>query len=299
MSVKCMARVWEHSQLKGGGLLLMLAIADHASDDGFAWPGEKRLAFKTRMSERQVRRLITEAETKRELYVHRDRQRRRNNQYLVLLGQTDAQKEKALSTRFSIAAEDKTVPIPDKMSGDAGEVSPDKMSGTPDIAVSGTQDIAMSSYPSTKPSTEPVSKESPPGPAPKFSLLDLPVPTHWLEWANLIKDGKPNRPAVLHYMFEVLYPDRECPSFAFLAKVARLVGGARRLGSLLWQHSSNPPSGDLLPYIIAAYKRGDRSNGTYSRGSRGDGQARQVEEYTPELAERVNAEIIRQHPELA
>jgi hypothetical protein len=54
-----MTRVWEHSRHKGSALLLLLAIADHAHDDGSgAWPSVAHLARKVRMSERQVQRLI-------------------------------------------------------------------------------------------------------------------------------------------------------------------------------------------------------------------------------------------------
>lgn len=57
MSIKVMTNVWEHSAMKGSALLLLLAIADHADDDGLAFPGTEKLAKKIRMSERQVKRL--------------------------------------------------------------------------------------------------------------------------------------------------------------------------------------------------------------------------------------------------
>jgi len=49
-----MSYVWEHSRHKGSDLLLMLAIADHADDNGVAYPSIPRLAQKMRMSERNV-----------------------------------------------------------------------------------------------------------------------------------------------------------------------------------------------------------------------------------------------------
>lgn len=49
-----MSHVWEHSICKGSQLLLLLAIADHANDEGIAWPGIESLAAKTRMSRRQT-----------------------------------------------------------------------------------------------------------------------------------------------------------------------------------------------------------------------------------------------------
>lgn len=57
MSIRIMTQVWAHSQQKGSALLLLLAIADFADDDGEAWPGIPTLAKKIRMSERQTVRL--------------------------------------------------------------------------------------------------------------------------------------------------------------------------------------------------------------------------------------------------
>lgn len=53
MSIKIMSWVWQHSQHKGSELLLLLAIADYAHDDGTnAFPSIETLAAKTRMSQR-------------------------------------------------------------------------------------------------------------------------------------------------------------------------------------------------------------------------------------------------------
>lgn len=59
MSIKVMAQVWATSTQKGSALLLLLAIADHAHDDGSgAYPSVATLAHKTRMGERQTRFLV-------------------------------------------------------------------------------------------------------------------------------------------------------------------------------------------------------------------------------------------------
>lgn len=54
MSIRVMTNVWQHSKCKGADLLLLLAIADNANDDGYAWPGIESLATKTRMSQRSI-----------------------------------------------------------------------------------------------------------------------------------------------------------------------------------------------------------------------------------------------------
>lgn len=53
-----MNRVWDNEQLKGGRLLVMLALADHANDAGECWPSQPHLAKRARLNERQVRRVI-------------------------------------------------------------------------------------------------------------------------------------------------------------------------------------------------------------------------------------------------
>lgn len=54
-----MTWVWEHSPASGGELLVQLAIADHASDDGTnAWPSVETLARKCRVHPRTIQRSI-------------------------------------------------------------------------------------------------------------------------------------------------------------------------------------------------------------------------------------------------
>lgn len=58
MSIKRMAEVWENSPEKGGALLVLLALADYANDEGVCWPSMATLAHKARMDERNVRRIV-------------------------------------------------------------------------------------------------------------------------------------------------------------------------------------------------------------------------------------------------
>jgi hypothetical protein len=61
MSIKVMSWVWEESPASGAALLLLLAIADHAADDGAnAYPSVKTLMKKTRMSRSSVFRALKE-----------------------------------------------------------------------------------------------------------------------------------------------------------------------------------------------------------------------------------------------
>jgi len=75
-----------------------------------------------------------------------------------------------------------------------------------------------------------------------------PIPTTFDEWHKAVKDSK-NRPATLRWMIEVLYPKLDAPSYGYIGRVARKVGGAGRLADLLWKQASHQPTGDLLAYI--------------------------------------------------
>jgi hypothetical protein len=88
MSIKIMNAVWHLSKQKAALLLLMIAIADNANDDGEAWPGMHYLAQKTRMSERQTQRLVHNLEKSGELLVERGGGRGNAHRYFILVGKS-------------------------------------------------------------------------------------------------------------------------------------------------------------------------------------------------------------------
>lgn len=55
MSIKIMSWVWDNSPYDGKALLLHLALADFANDEGDCWPSQPTLARKARCTERHVR----------------------------------------------------------------------------------------------------------------------------------------------------------------------------------------------------------------------------------------------------
>ncbi len=69
MSIKVMSHIWEKSKQRGSALLMLLAIADNANDQGEAWPSVETLAKKTRMSERNAQYIIRKLEEAKELAV--------------------------------------------------------------------------------------------------------------------------------------------------------------------------------------------------------------------------------------
>lgn len=87
MSNKALNHVWENSKLKGSALILMLAIADMANDDGECWPGKACLAQKCRVTKEHLTRVIQTCEAAGELRVIPDyddeAKINRPNRYLI------------------------------------------------------------------------------------------------------------------------------------------------------------------------------------------------------------------------
>lgn len=61
MSIKLMSRVWE-KDLPQNQAFVLLALADHANDEGVCHPSVLRVAWKTGYSRRAVQRIIRELE---------------------------------------------------------------------------------------------------------------------------------------------------------------------------------------------------------------------------------------------
>jgi len=71
MSIRVMSRVWKSSRAKGGELLVLLGIADHADDHGYAFPSVSTLAQKARLTVRQVQRVLKQLVARGELQIQK------------------------------------------------------------------------------------------------------------------------------------------------------------------------------------------------------------------------------------
>ena len=88
MSVRVMGRVWAQSKTKDGKLLVMLALADFANDEGESWPSMPVLADKARLSERQARKVLDKLEQAGEIRrIRSNGGRNRRNHYVILLSE--------------------------------------------------------------------------------------------------------------------------------------------------------------------------------------------------------------------
>ena len=249
MSIKVMSKVWELSEQKGSKLLLLLAIADHAADDGYCWPGTKLLAKKIRMSVRSVLRAIKVLEADGELHVIRGNV---NNRYVVLAGLTGD------DLRDVLIAHKVEPPTP---TGD--KLSPVKMSpGDTGGAIGDTHvtsEVTQPCHPNHhEPSTNNHQEES--------ATADA-LPTNFQGWHTYIKEA-PNDSQRIHRLWQMckaLYPGLDPPEHSYIGRVAKRLH-AGRMADLLWRCAPHPPTGSLLDYIQGVAKNGQRRPSSRSAG---------------------------------
>ena len=84
MSIRVMSQIWSASAQQGTLLLMLLALADFANDDGVAWPSVPALARKCRVSERQARRLLRDLEAAGEIVSEAGSGRKHTSSYQLI-----------------------------------------------------------------------------------------------------------------------------------------------------------------------------------------------------------------------
>ena len=136
MSIKISTKVWQHSRNKSGNLLVLLALADHANEEGYAYPGIPLLAREARMSQRHTRRCLNELVTSGELDVLPKQAPSGRTLYRICLDQLPPHNFSGGTCRS-----DKRTPMPVSMDAD------DQRHASPYIE-----------EPSTESSREPISK---------------------------------------------------------------------------------------------------------------------------------------------
>lgn len=88
MSLRAISWAWKHGPKNQGELLVLLALADFANDDGECWPAMSTIAEKARVTERATRRIIRRLEVSGFLRVETGGGRRGSNRYRMLMGET-------------------------------------------------------------------------------------------------------------------------------------------------------------------------------------------------------------------
>lgn len=200
MSIAVMTRVWAKSKQKSGALLLMLALADFANDDGIAWPSVKTLAAKSRLSERQCQRIIDRLQAKGELYAMPATGRGHTNLYFVAVGLDQP-------TIHSTLKGEVFTPFKIEQKGDISD-------GKRVTSATRKGDIAVTPDPSLDPSVDPSISQA--SPADAFPELDEPIQNKVLDAlkekqaienlkASLPVTDKPaKRPTDPYYVFQTV-----------------------------------------------------------------------------------------------
>lgn len=83
MSIAVMTAVWKSSPHKGEALIVLLALADWANDQGECWPSMPVIAQKARITEQAARRIIKRLETDGSVEVERGGGAGVKNQYRI------------------------------------------------------------------------------------------------------------------------------------------------------------------------------------------------------------------------
>ena len=84
MSIKIMTWVWDNSPYEGKALLIHLAMADHANDDGLCFPSQEGLAKKSRSSVRYVRDVVNNMIEQGLVEMVKESNGRSNHQYRLV-----------------------------------------------------------------------------------------------------------------------------------------------------------------------------------------------------------------------
>jgi hypothetical protein len=98
MSTEAMVAVWEESRQGGAALLIMLALADNADNDGYVWPNFEMVAKRCRCTLRQLSCIIDHLVSAGELSIERGIERRTgpgrysfSTRYRIMLGSLAAE----------------------------------------------------------------------------------------------------------------------------------------------------------------------------------------------------------------
>src|SRR5207245_4400823 len=107
VSIRIMSAVWDDASYEGGTLLVLLALADWANDEGHCWPSVGAIAKKVRLSTRQVHRILKQFEDEDVIAIERGGGRSVSNRYR--LNRQNISVERSTETVTPVSVKPKTV----------------------------------------------------------------------------------------------------------------------------------------------------------------------------------------------
>ena len=103
MSLVTMNRIWDHAHHSGTNLVVLLALADRADEDGICWPGVDWIAQRARLQPRQARNVLRSLECTGDLItINRKGGRHRTNLYIISAGLDDNEIANLLARRNDV-----------------------------------------------------------------------------------------------------------------------------------------------------------------------------------------------------
>jgi hypothetical protein len=90
MSIRVTSWVWENTRAEGAELLVLLALAEHAGNDGSCYPSMRRIAERARLSLRGAQTAMRALEAKGAISTSRNTGPHGCNRYTVLMHATDS-----------------------------------------------------------------------------------------------------------------------------------------------------------------------------------------------------------------
>lgn len=233
MSFKVTNWVWARSESRNGARLVMLALADRASDDGWAWPSIDDLAERTNLSPRAVQKGIANLVEIGELEVEGGGGRHRSNRYRIipkprtLDGVTDGKPR--TSDGVSVAETPNFAPE-----------TPNFEAETPNFAT--RNPVQSSPEPLEEPTTEP-SRNHPPAPAAEQPAGEQ-LTTKW--WEQYGRTTAQNKRTIRRAIDEALTNGVDA---------TELWMALDRLGDL-----SKPVTGGTLQFALSEIRKANQSS---------------------------------------
>jgi len=249
-----MNRVWEHADYKESTLLLLLALADFADDNGICWPEIPTLTAKARISDRRATDIIQTLEHDGAIVYQRGGGRGRRSLYGVLIGLTEDQKERVKLIHRNYFSENKTV----KSSAKGEETSPitekkGELQRKEKVNYSVNSDVGLTEQ--NAPNVDPIRHVDP-----SYKNLERE--------SDLIRDESPARTPAVQAYFEVF--SSQSLSATQVAEINAVVKDIAKWKDVLKEWELNNWSARGIGKMLDRYKSGrtaaderpgDRSNG--------------------------------------
>ena len=131
MSIKVMTEVWDEAPFKGGDLLVLLALADFANDEGRCYPAIETIARKTRLTTRAVQLAMREMTSEGWLVVEDRGRVHETNIYTILTARVKSFQGEKISTQISPDPSVTELQVVDRIGSDRGEKRVTQISPSP------------------------------------------------------------------------------------------------------------------------------------------------------------------------